>query len=61
MPGGDDFGARPIDYHLNSFRKMGAEFTTSHGYVVGKVPARTVGGRRDRPRVPEPHRDATMC
>jgi UDP-N-acetylglucosamine 1-carboxyvinyltransferase len=41
MPGGDDFGARPIDYHLDSFHKMGAEFTTSHGYVEGIVP----GGR----------------
>jgi UDP-N-acetylglucosamine 1-carboxyvinyltransferase len=41
MPGGDDFGARPIDYHLDSFCKMGAEFTTSHGYVEGTVP----GGR----------------
>src|ERR1700722_6365645 len=44
MPGGDDFGARPIDFHLNSFRRMGAEFTTSHGYVEGLVPAgRLVG------------------
>jgi UDP-N-acetylglucosamine 1-carboxyvinyltransferase len=41
MPGGDDFGARPIDYHLNSLTKMGAEFSTSHGYVEGTVP----GGR----------------
>src|ERR1700728_3792844 len=44
MPGGDDFGARPIDFHLNSFCRMGAEFTTSHGYVEGLVPAgRLVG------------------
>jgi len=43
MPGGDDFGARPIDYHLNSFHKMGAEFTTSHGYVEGIVGGRLSG------------------
>jgi UDP-N-acetylglucosamine 1-carboxyvinyltransferase len=44
MPGGDDFGARPIDFHLNSFRRMGAEFTTSHGYVEGLVPAGRLAG-----------------
>ena len=44
MPGGDDFGARPIDYHLGSFEKMGTEFTTSHGYVVGSVPAKRLSG-----------------
>ena len=44
MPGGDDFGARPIDFHLNSFRRMGAEFTTSHGYVEGSVPAERLVG-----------------
>ncbi|MFZ0667940.1 MAG: UDP-N-acetylglucosamine 1-carboxyvinyltransferase [Acidimicrobiales bacterium] len=44
MPGGDDFGARPINYHLDSFNGMGAEFTTSHGYVEGTVPSgRLVG------------------
>jgi UDP-N-acetylglucosamine 1-carboxyvinyltransferase len=44
MPGGDDFGARPIDFHLNSFCRMGAEFTTSHGYVEGSVPAGRLSG-----------------
>ncbi len=44
MPGGDDFGARPIDYHLNSFQKMGADFTTSHGYVEGYVSGGRLAG-----------------
>jgi UDP-N-acetylglucosamine 1-carboxyvinyltransferase len=44
MPGGDDFGARPIDYHLNAFCRMGAEFTTSHGYVEGIVPGGRLAG-----------------
>jgi UDP-N-acetylglucosamine 1-carboxyvinyltransferase len=26
MPGGDDFGARPIDMHVDGLEKMGAEF-----------------------------------
>ena len=27
MPGGDDFGARPIDMHVQGLEAMGAEFT----------------------------------
>lgn len=31
MPGGDDFGARPIDMHVEALEAMGAEFTFAHG------------------------------
>ena len=31
MPGGDDFGARPIDMHVAGLTAMGAEFKFSHG------------------------------
>jgi UDP-N-acetylglucosamine 1-carboxyvinyltransferase len=31
LPGGDDFGARPIDMHVAGLEKMGAEFKFSHG------------------------------
>jgi UDP-N-acetylglucosamine 1-carboxyvinyltransferase len=37
MPGGDDFGHRPIDIHLNSLASMGVTFHTRHGYVEGRV------------------------
>jgi UDP-N-acetylglucosamine 1-carboxyvinyltransferase len=37
MPGGDDFGNRPIDIHLHGFAAMGAQFETAHGYVEGRV------------------------
>jgi len=33
MPGGDDFGARPIDMHIAGLEAMGATFKYSHGYV----------------------------
>jgi UDP-N-acetylglucosamine 1-carboxyvinyltransferase len=33
LPGGDDFGARPIDMHLRSFEAMGAHVEQSHGVV----------------------------
>ena len=35
MPGGDDFGYRPIDFHLSAFEDLGATFVTEHGYVEG--------------------------
>jgi UDP-N-acetylglucosamine 1-carboxyvinyltransferase len=35
MPGGDAIGSRPIDLHLNGLEKMGAKFSTEHGYVEG--------------------------
>jgi UDP-N-acetylglucosamine 1-carboxyvinyltransferase len=31
MPGGDDFGARPIDMHVAGLEAMGASFKFSHG------------------------------
>jgi UDP-N-acetylglucosamine 1-carboxyvinyltransferase len=33
MPGGDDFGARPIDMHVAGLEAMGAEFKFSHGVL----------------------------
>jgi len=44
LPGGDDFGGRPIDMHLRALEAMGAEFTTEHGYVEGHCD-RLVGAR----------------
>lgn len=35
MPGGDAIGSRPIDLHLAGLERMGAKFTTQHGYVEG--------------------------
>ncbi len=49
MPGGDDFGGRPIDFHINGLGSMGASFHASHGYVEGTLdpegPGRLVGTR----------------
>src|SRR5918996_328603 len=35
MPGGDAIGSRPIDMHIGGLERMGAKFTTEHGYVEG--------------------------
>jgi UDP-N-acetylglucosamine 1-carboxyvinyltransferase len=45
MPGGDDFGNRPIDIHLQGLTMLGASFETVHGYVEGVVPDAGSGGR----------------
>jgi UDP-N-acetylglucosamine 1-carboxyvinyltransferase len=44
MPGGDDFGHRPIDMHLHALESLGAAFESSHGYVEGTVES-TVAAR----------------
>ena len=44
LPGGDDFGPRPIDMHLHALESMGASFTSAHGYVEGQVES-TVAAR----------------
>jgi len=52
MPGGDDFGSRPIDIHLSGLSALGACFESVDGYVEGRVEStgpgrygRLVGGR----------------
>jgi UDP-N-acetylglucosamine 1-carboxyvinyltransferase len=37
MPGGDDFGARPIDMHLKGLEALGASFELRHGYLEGRA------------------------
>ena len=43
IPGGDDFGHRPIDMHLTGLETLGATFETSARGVVGTAP-KLVGG-----------------
>jgi UDP-N-acetylglucosamine 1-carboxyvinyltransferase len=46
LPGGDDFGPRPIDMHLRALESLGAEFSTSHGDVEGRVTSSVAGSPR---------------
>src|SRR5216117_3968614 len=46
LPGGCAIGARPVDLHLSALEKMGAEITTSHGYIEAKVHGNGSRGRR---------------
>lgn len=38
LPGGDDFGSRPIDMHLDGLRSMGARFELVHGVLRASAP-----------------------
>jgi UDP-N-acetylglucosamine 1-carboxyvinyltransferase len=38
LPGGDDFGSRPIDFHVKGLESMGATFELSHGVLHGSAP-----------------------
>ncbi|MEY2475880.1 MAG: UDP-N-acetylglucosamine 1-carboxyvinyltransferase, partial [Actinomycetota bacterium] len=37
MPGGDDFGSRPIDMHLKGLESMGVTFQFAHGYIEARA------------------------
>jgi UDP-N-acetylglucosamine 1-carboxyvinyltransferase len=37
LPGGDDFGSRPIDMHLAGLEAMGASFELRHGNIEASV------------------------
>ena len=37
MPGGCNFGVRPIDQHLKGFNALGADYTIDHGMIDVKA------------------------
>src|SRR5688572_15443782 len=43
-PGGDAIGSRGLDMHVAGLRRMGADITSEHGFVIA-----TVGSLADRP------------
>src|SRR5438445_2054384 len=36
LPGGDNFGPRPIDMHIRGLEALGVRFETAHGYVEAR-------------------------
>ncbi len=44
LPGGDDFGPRPIDMHMRGLSELGARFEMDHGYIQATAPT-LVGSR----------------
>jgi UDP-N-acetylglucosamine 1-carboxyvinyltransferase len=49
QPGGDDLGARPIDFHLDGLERMGAAFDLVHGELIGTVEGRLRGAEVELP------------
>jgi UDP-N-acetylglucosamine 1-carboxyvinyltransferase len=45
IPGGCAIGDRPVDLHVRGLQKLGAEFTTEGGNIVGRVKGRLKGCR----------------
>jgi UDP-N-acetylglucosamine 1-carboxyvinyltransferase len=39
LPGGDDFGTRPVDFHMRGFEALGARVMTEHGYLKARAGA----------------------
>jgi len=44
LPGGDDFGPRPIDMHLKGLEALGVRFTSEHGYIEAEA-QKLIGSR----------------
>ena len=37
LPGGCSIGSRPINFHLNAFKKMGASIKVKNGYIIASA------------------------
>ncbi|CAN5839231.1 UDP-N-acetylglucosamine 1-carboxyvinyltransferase [soil metagenome] len=49
LPGGDDLGARPIDFHVDGLERMGARFELVHGELVAEVDGPLSGAEVELP------------
>jgi UDP-N-acetylglucosamine 1-carboxyvinyltransferase len=49
LPGGDDLGARPIEWHMHGLEQMGASFDLVHGELVARVDGRLKGTEIELP------------
>jgi UDP-N-acetylglucosamine 1-carboxyvinyltransferase len=45
IPGGCNLGVRPVDLHVRGMQKLGAEFRTENGNIIGEVRGRLRGCR----------------
>lgn len=43
LPGGDNIGSRGLDLHIDGLRRMGAEVTNEHGYLIAHADHRLHG------------------
>jgi UDP-N-acetylglucosamine 1-carboxyvinyltransferase len=46
LPGGDDFGARPVNFHLEGLTAMGADVRVLRGTITASIPAGRLRGAK---------------
>lgn len=46
LPGGCALGTRPVDFHIEGLRAMGAEIVLEEGYIKARAPTRGLRGAR---------------
>jgi UDP-N-acetylglucosamine 1-carboxyvinyltransferase len=51
LPGGCAIGTRPVDFHLDALRALGADIEIDAGYVLAKAPRGLIGARIVFPKV----------
>jgi UDP-N-acetylglucosamine 1-carboxyvinyltransferase len=49
LPGGDDLGARPVEWHMNGLEQMGASFELVHGELIARVDGNLKGTEIELP------------
>jgi UDP-N-acetylglucosamine 1-carboxyvinyltransferase len=43
LPGGDNIGSRPLDFHVAGLARMGALVDSEHGFIIARAPDGLVG------------------
>ncbi len=51
LPGGCSIGARPVNHHLNSLKKMGMKYFIKSGYIHAKVDKKLIGNLIKLPKI----------
>jgi len=51
LPGGCAIGTRPVDFHINGLRQLGAEIDLVEGYIIAKAPNGLKGAAIHFPKV----------
>ena len=49
LPGGDDLGSRPIEWHMSGLEQMGVSFELVHGELVGRIDGKLKGAEVELP------------
>jgi UDP-N-acetylglucosamine 1-carboxyvinyltransferase len=52
MPGGCAIGTRPVDFHLDALRALGAEIDIEEGYVIARAKGACAARASAFPRFP---------